>query len=96
MVIQLNLPAPLEERLKQEAGRRGLAPDACVLQTLDQYLPPSEGRQAGVLAMLEQWSAEDADLSPEESAENAAVLRAVDEDRLSDRRLFTDVLKDSR
>jgi hypothetical protein len=96
MVIQLNLPAQLEERLKSEASRRGLAPDACALQTLDQHLPATAERQTAALAMLEQWNAQDAALSPEESAENEAVLRALDEDRPSYRRLFTEVLKETR
>jgi hypothetical protein len=95
VVIQLNLPKQLEERLKQEAGRRGLAPDACALQTLDQHLPGSADRQAAALALLQQWSAEDAEMSPEEAAENAAVLRALDEDRLSYRPLFADIFLDS-
>ena len=94
MVIQLKLPAPLEERLKQEADRRGLTLDACVLQTLDQHLPPSGDRRSAALAMLEQWSNEDAAMSPEEFAQNENVLRALDEDRPSYRRLFTDVLKE--
>ncbi len=96
MVIHLNLPAELEERLKQEAGRRGLAPDACALQTLDQHLPPSGDRQAAALAMLQQWSAEGAAMSPQEAAENAAVLRALDENRMSYRPLFANILKDAR
>jgi hypothetical protein len=46
--------------------------------------------------MLQQWSAEDAEMSPEEAAKNAALLRALDQDRLSDRPLFADILKDGR
>jgi hypothetical protein len=35
MSMQLTLPSELEERLKQEAARRGMAADACAIQTLD-------------------------------------------------------------
>ena len=95
MVIHLSLPPNLEERLKQEADRRGLAPDACALQTLEQHLPATLDRQTAALAMLEKWHTEDAALSPEEAAANKAVLRALDEDRPSFRRLFTDILKET-
>jgi hypothetical protein len=32
-------------------------------------------------------------MTPEESAANADVLRAIDEDRLSNRKLFTEILE---
>jgi hypothetical protein len=43
--------------------------------------------------MLHQWQAEDEALTPEDAAVNAEVLRAIDEDRLSDRKLFTKILE---
>jgi hypothetical protein len=46
------------------------------------------------IEMLEAWAKEDEAMSDEESAENEAILRAIDEDRLSDRNLFTDILND--
>jgi hypothetical protein len=96
MNLQLTVSAELERRLRQEAERQGLTPDAVTLQLLEKHLPPvEEDRQAALLALLKQWEVEDANLSPEEEAENEAVLRAIDEDRLSDRKLFTDILKDS-
>ena len=94
-VIHLRLSPNLEERLKQEANRHGLAPDAYALQTLEQHLPATSDRQAAALAMLEKWHAEDAAIAPEEAAANEAILRALDEDRFSFRRLFTDVLKET-
>ena len=44
--------------------------------------------------MLHSWMEEDAALSAEAAAANADVLRALDEDRPSYRKLFTDLLKD--
>jgi hypothetical protein len=93
--MQLTLPPQLEARLKQEAARRGMAADACALHLLEQSLPAEDRRSAGV-AMLERWALEAENLSEEEAAENAAVLRAIDEDRLSDRKLFTDILRDAQ
>lgn len=49
---------------------------------------------AGAVAMLMQWAAEDERLTDAEAAENAAVLRAIDAARPSDRKLFADVLAD--
>ena len=40
-------------------------------------------------ALLDRWQEEDATLSPEEAAANAEVLRALDADRSSYRKLFT-------
>lgn len=49
---------------------------------------------ADAVAMLMQWAAEDEKLTDAEAAENAAVLRAIDAARPSDRKLFADVLAD--
>jgi hypothetical protein len=93
MTLQLTLPAALEERLCQEAQRQGLSPDAVTLKLLDKHLPSAD-RRAALIAMLQQWNAEDEAMTPEESAANAEVLRAIDEERLSNRKLFTEILKD--
>lgn len=94
MTLHLTLPPPLDERLRQEAQRQGLPADAVTLKLLDEHLPRPE-RSAVLVAMLQQWQAEDEAMSDEEAAANAEVLRAIDEDRLSDRKLFTEVLKDA-
>ena len=93
MTLELTLPAELESRLRQEAERAGLRPDALTLKLLDEHLPGADRRLA-LIAMLHQWKADDDVMTDEESAANADVLRAIDEDRLSDRKLFTDILKD--
>lgn len=95
MTLQLNLSAELQERLRQEAERRGQPTEAVALQLLAEHLPPPlDARRAAALALLQQWMEEDAALSPEEAAANREVLRALDEDRPSYRKLFTDVFKD--
>ena len=58
MSLQLTLPPQLEERLKQEAARRGLSADACAIQTLDQHLPPVN-RATRLQVLFDQWTAED-------------------------------------
>jgi hypothetical protein len=93
-MIQLTLPPELGERLRQEAERRGQTAEAVVVRLLDQHLPPAgDDRRAAAVALLHRWAEEDAALSPEEAAANADVLRALDEDRPSYRKLFTDLRK---
>jgi hypothetical protein len=95
MSIQLVLPPELEQRLRQEAERRGKSAEEVALQLLNQHLPPPlDVRRAAAIAMLQQWMEEDSSISQEEAEANAAVLRALDEDRPSYRKLFTDLSKD--
>lgn len=100
MMLQFTLPPELEDRLRREADRQGLPPHAVVLKLLESHLPPADpatalsaaDRRAATIAMLQQWAAEDEAMTEEEAASNAAVLRAIDEDRLSDRKLFEAIL----
>jgi len=102
MILQLNLSPELHERLLQEAERRQEPVEAVAMRLLDEHLPPLlesrrallESRREAAIALLQQWMEEDAALTPEEAAANAEVLRALDEDRPSYRKLFTDILKD--
>lgn len=95
MALELSLPPDLEERLLQEAQRLGQPREAVALALLDRHLPPVDDRRAAAVAMLHRWTEEDAALSPEEAADNAAVLRSLDEDRPSFRKLFTDLAQDN-
>jgi hypothetical protein len=95
MTLQLTFPPELEERLRREAERCGESTELVALRLLDRHLPPPlDDRRAAAVALLQRWTEEDAALSPDEAAANAAVLRALDEDRPSYRKLFTDVLRD--
>lgn len=97
MTIQLTLPLDLEQRLRQEAERRGQPTESVALGLLDQHLPPPlDERRAAAIAMLHGWMAEDAALSAEDETANAEVLRRLDEDRPSYRKLFNAILKDDR
>jgi hypothetical protein len=95
MTLQLTLPAELEERLRLEAERRGQPKELVALGLLDQHLPPaSDDRRAVAVALLHRWMEEDAMLTPEEASGNTEVLHALDEDRPSYRKLFTELCKD--
>lgn len=93
MAVQLILTPELQERLRREAERRHVSIDMVAVQLLDKHLP-ALNRQDAAVAMLQQWQAEDAAMTAEDAAGNATILRAIDADRLSDRKLFTDVLNE--
>src|SRR5438128_1243932 len=58
MTLQLSLPAELEKRLRSEAERQGIPPDALTLKLLDEHLPPAD-RPTPLSALFEQWQEED-------------------------------------
>jgi hypothetical protein len=90
MVLTLNLPPDLEQRLAEEARRHGLPPDAYTLQLLRRSLPAKEDEER-LLDLLRSWIHEAA---PEEQQETGEYLiRALDEDRLAERALFPPELK---
>lgn len=93
MVLKLSLSPELEDRLRQEAERRGISLDTVTIELLDKHLPhDDEGRRSAAITMLHDWAHEDQALSDEDAAENAAVLRALDEHRPSYRKLFGNML----
>jgi hypothetical protein len=85
MTLTLHLPSELEQRLTQEAQRQGLPLDAYTLQLLDKHLPPID-RRTELVTLLQSWMDEG---DPEEQQETGEYLvRVLDEDRLSERKLF--------
>ncbi len=97
MTLQITLPSQLEERLRQEAKRRGQGEETVALRVLDEHLPPTlEARRAAAVSLLRGWAKEDKSLSAQELASNVEVLKAVDEDRPSKRKLFTGLLGDKQ
>ncbi len=90
MTLQLTLPPELEERLRKESQRQGLPPEEVAVQVLAKHLPISD-RAAQTIALIQSWIDED---SAEEQTETGDFLiQALDEDRLSDRKLFPPELK---
>lgn len=91
MTLTLHLPPELEQRLAQEAKRQGCLLDAYTLRLLDEHLPPKDQRLE-LSALIQGWIAED---DPAEQRETGDYLvRALDEDRSSDRKHFPPELKD--
>ena len=90
MTLTLHLPQELEQRLTQEAQRQGLPLDAYTVALLGKSLPPQE-RRTELITLLQTWIDEG---DPEEQRDTGEYLiRALDEDRLSDRPLFPPDLK---
>ena len=90
MTLMLHLPPELEQRLTREAQRQGLPLDEYALALLDKSLP-SQDRRTELITLLQTWIDEG---DPEEQRETGEYLiRALDEDRLSDRPLFPPELK---
>ena len=85
MSLTLTLPVDLEERLKQEAKRQGVPPAEYALRILNTHLTPPNG-PTGAVALLQSWIDEG---DPEEQKQTGDYLvRALDEDRPSNRKLF--------
>jgi hypothetical protein len=85
MTLTLPLTADLEERLTLEAKRQGVDPAEYALRVLDQHLPPAD-RRAALLVLLRGW-VEEGD-AEEQRQTGDDLVRALDEDRLADRKLF--------
>lgn len=90
MTLTLRLTPDLEQRLSAEAQRRGLTVQEYTLQLLKGSLPPAS-RQAELATLLDSWIQQG---DAEEQRETGDFLtRALDEDRMSDRKLFPPELK---
>jgi len=90
MAITLTLTPDLEERLSQEAARQGLAPESCAMLVLERHLPKGDRREQ-LVSLLQSWIDE---ADPREQKETGDFLiKALDADRLSDRKLFPPELK---
>jgi hypothetical protein len=90
MTISLALTPELGQRLKQAAEQQGLSADAMAVRLLEQHLPPAE-RRAELVALLQSWI--DGDDVAEQQETGEYLIRVLDEDRLSNRKLFPPELK---
>ncbi len=80
----------LEERLKQEAVREGLPLDEYALKVLGEHISRTEKARKEKNSLLQSWIEEDDD--PREGYDDE-FFRLLDDDRLSDRKLFPPELK---
>lgn len=89
-MLTLNLTPELEQRLAQEAEHHGVSTSEYTLQLLDKHLPP-KNRSAELVALLQSWI-DNGDVE-EQKQTGEYLVRVLDEDRLSHRKLFPPELK---
>jgi hypothetical protein len=90
MTLVLQLPPELERRLAAEAERQGVSLSDYALQLLTDNLQPHD-RSKQLVAMLQSWQDEEDPTEQQTTAD--FLIKALDEDRLSDRKLFPPELK---
>ncbi len=90
--MTIALAPELEYRLQNEAARNGQSPDQFAANTLIEKLESAEQeRRQQAIALLQSWIDDGDEAEQKESWEY--LVKALDEDRLSDRKLFPAELK---
>jgi hypothetical protein len=90
MTLKIDLTPELEQRLVREADRRGVPAETVTLELLDEHLPTKD-KKSELIALLQSWVDEGDAEEQKETGEY--LIRSLDEDRLSDRKLFPPELK---
>jgi hypothetical protein len=85
MTLTLDLPIEIEQYLLQEAKQQGLSIESVTLQLLTSSIMLKQ-KQIDAVNMLQSWI--DDEDSEEQQETGAYLILALDEDRLSDRKLF--------
>ena len=86
MTLTLTINPELEERLGRAAAKQSLPVGEFAIQVLERHLP-ADDRSARLGVMLQSWMDEN------EAVEVDDLLCALDQDRLSERKLFPPELK---
>lgn len=90
MTLNLNLSPELEQYLLQEANRHGLSVEVLALQLLTSSILLKQ-KQSEAVNLLQSWiDDEDAE---EQQETGQYLIHALDNDRLSERKLFPSELK---
>ncbi|BAY88364.1 MULTISPECIES: hypothetical protein [unclassified Tolypothrix] len=90
MTLNLNLPPELEQYITLQAQQQGLSIETYTLQILKEHILPKEN-QSKLVNLLQSWMDEDDTDEQQETGEY--LIQALDEDRLSERKLFPVELK---
>ncbi len=85
MTLTLDLSAELEERLKQGAEREGVSVNVYALRLLEAHLQPVDRREE-LVSLIQSWIDEGDAEQQRETGDT--LIKALDEDRLSDRKLY--------
>ena len=90
MVLMLNLTPEMELHLNREAQKKGVSVEAYALEMLQEQISNKE-KQTNLVDVLDSWLDED-DVQEQEST-GEFLIKALDEDRLSERKLFPPEMK---
>jgi hypothetical protein len=90
MTLTLNIPPEIEQPLDRQAREQGLSTEAYALQLLSESSLVQE-KSTKLVNLLQSWIDEDDVQEQQETGEY--LVQALDEDRLSDRKLFPNELK---
>jgi hypothetical protein len=85
MTLTLDLPPELEQYLLQAAEQQGLSVEAITLALLTTSLQLQQ-QQSEAIDMLQSWVDDEDD--EDQKATGQYLIEVLDEDRLSDRKLF--------
>jgi hypothetical protein len=89
MTLTINLSSELEQYLLNEAREKGISLEAMTLQVLTNSISTKQ-KQTQAVNLLQSWL-DDEDEEQQETGQY--LINALDEDRLSDRKLFPLELK---
>ena len=85
MTLTLDLPSEVEQYLLEEANQQGLSIESVTLQLLQSFICLRQ-KQAKAVNLLQSWM-DDEDIE-EQQETGQYLIGALDEDRLSERKLF--------
>lgn len=90
MALILNLTPEIEQYLTQRATEQGLSLESYTLKLLTDTILPQE-KKIKLVNLLQSWIEEEDEQEQQETGEY--LIEVLDQDRLSDRRLFPAQLK---
>lgn len=90
MTLTLELAPAIEARLRRKARLEGLSADECAMRLLEMGLQQAD-QPASAIDLLQTWIDEGDEVEQRETGEY--LVRALDEDRPSMRRLYPQELK---
>jgi hypothetical protein len=85
MPLTLNLSPEIEQYLVQEANQHGLSVEVMAMQLLTNSISLKQ-KQTEAVNLLQSWMDDD---ESEQQETGQYLIHALDEDRLSDRKLFS-------
>ncbi len=90
MTLTLEIKPEMVKRLQDEAARQGVPLEDYTRRLLERSLPP-ESHGGGLVELIDSWIEQGDEEEQKETAEY--LIRVLDEDRLSNRKLFPEELR---